>query len=76
LEKDIEERGKRRKTNRQAAEKLKERGNNYMKENHFRSAIKKYNEALEVSKDYFMVYTNRALAKIKLERYEVSLLTS
>jgi len=69
LERDIEERAKRRRENRQKSEELKERGNEYMKKGKYKAAYKKYSQAIELSKDYFILYTNRALASLKREKW-------
>eukprot|EP00826_Nyctotherus_ovalis_P027587 TRINITY_DN2156_c0_g1_i14.p2 TRINITY_DN2156_c0_g1~~TRINITY_DN2156_c0_g1_i14.p2 ORF type:complete len:303 (+),score=111.47 TRINITY_DN2156_c0_g1_i14:676-1584(+) len=69
LERDIEERAKRRRDNRQKSEELKERGNEYMKKGKYKAAYKKYSQAIELSKDYFILYTNRALASLKREKW-------
>eukprot|EP01022_Parablepharisma_sp_SALTPOND_P007792 TRINITY_DN132_c0_g1_i1.p4 TRINITY_DN132_c0_g1~~TRINITY_DN132_c0_g1_i1.p4 ORF type:complete len:322 (-),score=42.64 TRINITY_DN132_c0_g1_i1:4406-5371(-) len=69
LEKDIEERGKRRRENRRQAEEIKDRGNDYMKKGKYKAAYKKYTQAIELSRDYFILYTNRALASLKMEKW-------
>ena len=69
LERDIEERAKRRRENRAISEEHKAKGNEYMKKGKFKAAYKKYTQAIELSKDYFILYTNRALASLKLEKF-------
>lgn len=66
LEKDINDRGKRRKADKKIAEEYKEKGNKYMKEGDFEKAVLWYSEALEKCKDMKVLWTNRALAWIKL----------
>ncbi len=69
LERDIEERAKRRRENRKQSEELKARGNEYMKKGKPKAAYKKYTQAIELSRDYFILYTNRALAALKIEKW-------
>jgi len=69
LEKDIEQRAKLRRENRAKSDELKAAGNEYMKKGKPKAAYKKYTQAIELSKDYFILYTNRALASLKLEHW-------
>lgn len=70
LEKDVEERSKRRAEGRKAATKLKEEGNDALKKRDFLTAIDKYTAALDNCRDMKELYTNRALAYIKIGNYE------
>lgn len=69
LERDLEQRAYKRKLDYQKAEELKEKGNELLKKSEFQLAIYKYNEALELVRDFKAVYTNRALAYIKLGKF-------
>ena len=71
LEKDITERGERKKKARKESEALKVKGNNYMTKGKYKAAVKKYTQAIELCKDYFILYTNRSLANLKQEKFEV-----
>lgn len=70
LEKDIEERAKRRREDKKAALLLKEQGNDYMKKRDFIKAVEYYTLAIEKVKDMKELYTNRALAYLKIGNYE------
>lgn len=50
------------------ADQLKEKGNEAMKRGLYKSAKQHYTDALELKRDYLCVYTNRALACLKLEQ--------
>jgi len=51
------------------ANKLKDEGNELLKKGLFKSAAKKYSDALELRKDILPLYSNRALARIKIEDF-------
>mmetsp|Transcript_10548 Transcript_10548/g.20288 ORF Transcript_10548/g.20288 Transcript_10548/m.20288 type:complete len:764 (-) Transcript_10548:2891-5182(-) len=70
LERDMKERGERRKADKLNAEKLKDKGNGFYREGKYRNALKAYEEAIQFKKDWLILYTNAALARIKLEDYE------
>jgi len=74
LERDIKERAEKRREDLKTATKLKNEGNDYFKQGKFRNALKKYEAAVEVKKDWMILYTNCAIAKIKLEDYEGAVL--
>ena len=61
------DRAKRRKRDQKEAEELKEMGNNALKKQCYKTAIKYYTDGLEKKKDYLPLYTNRALARNKIE---------
>ena len=48
-------------------EELKEKGNEAIKRGLYKSAKQHYTDALEHKKDLLAIYTNRALACLKLE---------
>jgi serine/threonine-protein phosphatase 5 len=51
--------------------KLKDEGNQMMKEGKFKKAIRLYSEAIEDYRGMMVLYSNRALAYIKVEEYDV-----
>lgn len=69
MQKDFDERAKRRKVDRNNAEEFKKRGNDCMKKGLYKSSAKHYSDALEHQKDNLAIYTNLALAKLKLEQW-------
>jgi tetratricopeptide (TPR) repeat protein len=70
MEADMLDRKKRRLRDRKEAEELKEKGNEVLKKGLYKSAIKYYTDALELRKDILPIYTNRALARLKVEDYQ------
>lgn len=70
MEKDFEDRAKRRRRNRKEANRLKDLGNMCMKKGLYKSANHHYSEALNEVKDMLPLYTNRALARIRLEMWQ------
>ncbi|XP_060643661.2 tetratricopeptide repeat protein 12 [Anolis sagrei] len=70
LEKDAEERARRRKENEAFASALKDKGNDAFSKGDYEAAIEKYTEGLKKQKDMPMLYTNRAQAYIKLQKYD------
>uniref|UniRef100_H9GEA4 Uncharacterized protein n=1 Tax=Anolis carolinensis TaxID=28377 RepID=H9GEA4_ANOCA len=70
LEKDAEERARRRKENEAFANALKDKGNDAFSKGDYEAAIEKYTEGLKKQKDMPMLYTNRAQAYIKLQKYD------
>eukprot|EP00397_Hematodinium_sp_SG-2012_P011178 GEMP01011310.1.p1 GENE.GEMP01011310.1~~GEMP01011310.1.p1 ORF type:complete len:931 (+),score=227.39 GEMP01011310.1:143-2935(+) len=70
LEADIIERNKKRDEKKIAATKCKNRGNENMKEGDFVGAIEVYAEGLELMKDMRPLWTNKALAELKVFRYQ------
>lgn len=69
MESDMLDRKKRRQRDRKEAEELKQKGNDAIKRGLYKSANKYYTDALELIKDMLPLYTNRALARLKLEDY-------
>lgn len=70
MERDFDERAKKRKIDKAASEALKIRGNECMKKGLYKTAEKFYKDALQQKKDHLCVYTNLALAKLKLEKWQ------
>jgi tetratricopeptide (TPR) repeat protein len=73
LEKDLIESQKKREASMKKALNLKDEGNQALKEGKFKKAIRLYSEAIEDFKAMMSLYTNRALAYIKVEDYESAL---
>jgi len=69
MEQDIKERGFRRRRDKKQATILKNRGNDMMKRGLYKTANQCYSEGLELCRDFFVMYTNRALARIKICMY-------
>ena len=69
MEQDIKERGFRRRRDKKSATILKNRGNDMMKRGLYKTANQCYSEGLELCRDFFVMYTNRALARIKICMY-------
>lgn len=63
------DRNKRRKRDGVEANQFKEKGNDALKKGCYKTANKFYTDALELRKDILPLYTNRALARLKLEDY-------
>ena len=70
MEADMKDRKKRRDRDRKEAEELKVKGNEALKKGLYKTANKYYSDALELKKDMLPLYTNRALARLKLEDYQ------
>lgn len=70
MEQDFEDRAKRRRRNKKEANALKDKGNDCLKRGLYKSANKYYSDALEECKDMLPLYTNRALARIRLEMWQ------
>ncbi|XP_077106094.1 tetratricopeptide repeat protein 12 [Ranitomeya variabilis] len=70
LEKDACERAEKRKQNKALANALKDQGNQAFAQGDYQSAIQRYSKGLEKLKDMQVLYTNRAQAYIKLEKYD------
>ena len=64
------DRRKRRVRDTKEAVELKEKGNAALKKGCYKTAAKYYTDALELRKDLLAVYTNRALARLKIEDYQ------
>nr|XP_033774347.1 tetratricopeptide repeat protein 12 [Geotrypetes seraphini] len=70
VEKDAKERAERRKQNTVLANALKEMGNKAFARGDYETAVQKYTEGLDKLRDIEVLYTNRAQAYIKLEKYQ------
>ena len=70
MEADFEDRAKKRRRNRKEANELKDKGNDCMKRGLYKSANHHYSQALENCRDMLPLYTNRALARIRLEMWQ------
>ncbi|XP_029429056.1 tetratricopeptide repeat protein 12-like isoform X2 [Rhinatrema bivittatum] len=70
MEKDAKERAEKRKHNTALANALKEMGNKAFAKGDYEDAIQRYSEGLDRLRDMEVLYTNRAQAYIKLEKYQ------
>ncbi|XP_069803850.1 tetratricopeptide repeat protein 12 [Dendropsophus ebraccatus] len=73
LEKDASERAEKRRQNKELANALKDQGNEAFAKGDYETAIQRYSEGLEKLKDMQVLYTNRAQAYIKLNKYEAAI---
>lgn len=69
MEADMKQRTKKTQERNQTAQKCRERGNQCMKDGDFVGAIEHYDEGLEYRRDCKALWTNKALAEIKVFRY-------
>ncbi|XP_073459191.1 tetratricopeptide repeat protein 12 isoform X1 [Aquarana catesbeiana] len=69
LEKDARERAEKRRENKALANALKDMGNEAYAKGDYETAIQRYSEGLEKLRDMTVLYTNRAQAYIKLQKY-------
>jgi hypothetical protein len=69
MEADMKSRNKKQSERSLTANKCRERGNECMKQGDFLAAIENYEEGLEYRKDVKAIWTNKALAEIKLFRW-------
>lgn len=69
MEADINDRKKKRLRDLKEAEALKVKGNEALKKGLYKTANKYYSDALDLKKDLLPLYTNRALARLKLEDF-------
>ncbi|XP_031440151.1 tetratricopeptide repeat protein 12 isoform X2 [Clupea harengus] len=69
LEKDAEERSKRRRSKEEKAKVLKTRGNTAFSQGDYEAAVQFYTEGLQQLRDMLELYTNRAQALIRLQKY-------
>jgi len=53
------------------ANEYKDHGNLMMKEGKYKKAIRLYSDAIEECKGMMVLYSNRALAYLKIEEYDV-----
>jgi tetratricopeptide (TPR) repeat protein len=70
MEADLNDRKKRRLRDKKEAEELKEKGNDALKKGCYKTAIMYYTEALDIKKDFLALFTNRALARLKVEDFQ------
>mmetsp|Transcript_709 Transcript_709/g.398 ORF Transcript_709/g.398 Transcript_709/m.398 type:complete len:106 (-) Transcript_709:1686-2003(-) len=70
MEADLNDRKKRRVRDTKEANLLKEKGNEALKKGCYKTAIKYYSDAMELRKDLMPAYTNRALARLKIEDFQ------
>lgn len=70
LEQDARERAERRKENEVLANALKDMGNEAFAKGDYETAVQRYTEGLDRLKDMQVLYTNRAQAHNKLEKYK------
>uniref|UniRef100_A0A0X3PIT2 Uncharacterized protein n=2 Tax=Schistocephalus solidus TaxID=70667 RepID=A0A0X3PIT2_SCHSO len=70
---DAEERSKRRAKRMAKAEKLKSQANDYFKAGDWENAVNIYTQAIEVCKDWSVLYTNRAQAYLRCGKPEKAL---
>ncbi len=73
LEKDMIETPKAREAAKKKAMKLKDEGNQMMKEGKYKKSIKLYTDAIEECKGMMVLYSNRAFAFLKAEEYDVKI---
>lgn len=73
IEKDSEERQERRKANEKLANDWKEKGNVEFRDGNYEKAVVHYSEGLQMKKDCAALWTNRAQAFIKLEKFSEAL---
>ena len=70
MEKDLEERMKKKEEDRKVALEMKAEGNDYLAKRDYFKAIESYTLGMQRMKDMKELYTNRALAYLKLGNYE------
>ena len=70
MEADFKDRAKKKRRNRKEATALKEKGNDCLKRGLYKSSNHHYSEAIEECRDMLPLYTNRALARLKLEMWQ------
>ncbi|KAK4474982.1 hypothetical protein MN116_002084 [Schistosoma mekongi] len=70
---DAQERAQRRARQRERADKLKDRANTFFKAGNCKKAVELYSQAINVAKDYDILYTNRAQAYLRLDQPDLSL---
>ena len=73
LEKDLEDRVKKREQDKKIALQMKAEGNDYLAKRDYLKAIESYTLGMERMKDMKELYTNRALAYLKLGNYELAI---
>jgi hypothetical protein len=70
LERELQESVKQKELSRNKSLKLKDEGNQMLKEGKYMKAIEKYTEAINETRGMMVLYTNRALAFFKIENWE------
>lgn len=70
MEADFQERSARMKKDTQLAEECKVKGNEALKRGLYKTANKHYTDAIEHKRGHMPLYTNRALARLKLELWQ------
>ena len=70
MERDINERAVRRKADRKVADSYKQKGNDAMAKGNWEKAYEMYTFGLDHSKEIKALWTNRALAYIKLGKFK------
>jgi hypothetical protein len=69
MEADMEQRRLKRESKYQTANRCKDRGNALLKQGDFAGAIEEYSDGLTYARDYKALWTNKALAELKLARW-------
>lgn len=69
MEADIKERHRKADEKAKTAERCRQRGNQFMKESDYVGAIEQYDEGLEYKRDNKALWTNKALAELKVFRW-------
>jgi len=70
MEADMMDRKKKRKRDEKEATVLKDKGNECMKKGLYKTAEKYYSDALDIKKEMLALYTNRALSRVKIEKWQ------
>lgn len=70
MEADMLDRKKRRTRDTKEALGLKDRGNDFLKKGLYKSAIKFYSDAMDLRRDLLPLFTNRALARVKIDDFQ------
>ncbi|CAH8650215.1 unnamed protein product [Heterobilharzia americana] len=70
---DAQERAQRRARQRERADKLKDRANTFFKAGNCKKAVELYTQAINLAKDYEILYTNRAQAYLRLGQPDLAL---
>jgi hypothetical protein len=69
MEAEFQDRRKKRQRDKVEADALRLKGNDALQKGCYKTACKYYTDALEHRKDILALYTNRALARLKLEEF-------
>ena len=72
MERDIDQRMQKRKDRNTAANKRKDTGNTYLASGDYFNAIQAYEEGLELQKDLKPLWTNKALAELKIGKFQAA----